>query len=75
MSETPCQTVLLLEIGVETLCATVFSFEIDHFCSKAKSCSKHRAQHSCCSKLASKHSAQLSLCLKLVTFVKKLKLV
>ena len=45
------------------------------FSLKAKICPRHRAQHSCCSKLASKLSAKLSLCLKLVSFVKRLKLV
>ena len=71
----PCAFVLLLEIGVKTLCATVFLFEIGHFCWKATTCPKHRAQHFCSSKLASKHTAQMSLCLKSVTFVEKLKVV
>ena len=36
----PCAFVLLLEIGVKTLCATVFLFEIGHFCWKASTCPK-----------------------------------
>ena len=55
--ETPCGTVLLIEIGA--------------FCYKAKTSPKHRAELSCCSKLASKHSAQLSFCFKLARKVMK----
>ena len=62
-------------MGLKTLCATVFLFEIGHFCWKAKTCPKHRAQHSCCSKLASIHSAQLWIRLKLASFVNKQELV
>ena len=75
LRKTKCATVLLLEIGVRKVRATVFLFEIGDICWKAKICPKHRAQHYCCSKLASKLSAVISLCLKLVTFVEKLKLV
>ena len=66
---------LLLEIGLKSLCATVVLLQMGHFCWKAKTCPKHRAQQSCCWKLASKHSPQLLFCLKLVTFLKKLTLV
>ena len=66
---------LLLEIGVKTLSASVDFLEIGDFCYKAKNCPKQRTQPSCCSKLASKHSAQMSFCLKLATFFKKVKLV
>ena len=38
---------------------------------KAKSCEKHRAQYSCCSKFASKHSSQPSFCFKLARIVRK----
>ena len=66
---------LLLQIGVKTLCGVVDFLEIGDFCYKANTCQKQRAQLSCCSKLALKHSVQLSFCLKLATFVKKVKLV
>ena len=62
---------LLLEIGLKSLCATVVLLQIGPYCSEGKACVKHRAQLSCCSKLASKHSAQLSFCSKLAFFVEK----
>ena len=38
------RNVLLLEIGVKTLCATFVSLEIGAMCKKAKNCAKQRAQ-------------------------------
>ena len=32
LSKTPCVFVVLLEIGIKTLCATVLLFENGHFC-------------------------------------------
>ena len=60
---------LLLEIGLKSLCASVVFLQIGPKCSEGKACVKHRAQLSCCLKLASKHSAKLSFCSKLATFV------
>ena len=39
---------LLLEIGVETLCATVVLLEIGAMCKKAKNCAKRRPQLKIC---------------------------
>ena len=39
---------LLLEIGVETLCATVVLLEIGAMCKQAKNCEKRRAQLKIC---------------------------
>ena len=62
---------VVLAIGLKSLCATVVLLQIGPYCSEGKACVKHRAQLSCCSKLASKQSAQLSFCSKLATFVEK----
>ena len=59
----------------ETLRATVLIIKIGDVCLKAKTCPKHRAKLSCCSKLASKHSAERSFCFKLARIVRKPKLV
>ena len=40
--------VLLLEIGVKTLCATVVLLEIGTMCKNAKNCAKQRAQLKIC---------------------------
>ena len=66
---------LLLEIGLKSLCATVVLLQIGPYCSEGKACVKHRAQLSWFLKLVSKHSVQLTFCLKLATFVKNLKFV
>ena len=62
---------LLLEIGLKSVCATVVLLQIGPYCSEGKACVKDCAQLSCCSKLTSKHSVQLSFCSKLATFVEK----
>ena len=42
------RNVLLLEIGVKTLCVTVVFLEIGAMCKKAKNCAKQRAQLKIC---------------------------
>ena len=42
------RNVLLLEIGVKRLCATVVLLEIGTMCKKAKNCAKQRAQLKIC---------------------------
>ena len=42
------RNVLLLEIGVKTLCATVVLLEIGAVCKKAKNCAKRRTQLKIC---------------------------
>ena len=42
------RNVLLLEIGVKRLCATVLLLQIGTMCKKAKNCAKQRAQLKIC---------------------------
>ena len=42
------RNVLLLEIGVKRLCATVVLLEIGAMCKRAKNCAKQRAQLKIC---------------------------
>ena len=82
-----CALVVLLQTGIETLCATWFSFKCAPFVKKRqkklklfkavvdKTCKRQRARPCCCLKLAPNHTAQLSFCFKLARIVTKVKFV
>ena len=80
-----CALVVLLETGIETLCATWFGLKCAPFVKKRqktlklfkavvdKTCKRQRARPCCCLKLAPNHTAQLSFCFKLARIVTKVK--
>ena len=73
LSKTSCANFLLLEIGVQKLCATVVLLQIGPYCKEAKACEKRQAQLLCCPKFAPSQTAQLSFCSKLARIVRKAK--
>ena len=76
---------VLLQTGIETLCATWFCLKCAPFVKKRqktlklfkavvdKTCKRQRARPCCCLKLAPNHTAQLSFCFKLARIVTKVK--